>query len=130
MALVSVYRFTWWDQTNGENVLTPRFATLEAIRRAQGSPLDKTVRVVDTADLDGNGHYPKADVWLVEIFDVVSRQDGNRRVSVPYGEYIMRKSSIESYWLSSDLLPAPFELTLTEVANYLQGKMKIVAGDW
>jgi hypothetical protein len=124
----AVYRFTVWD--GNDNVLTPNFATLESIGRAGGTPVDETARTVSRDDLDENGRYPKAKVWLVEIFDIVSRVDGRRRISVPLGEYVMRERSTESYWLTNDdLLPVGFELTLLEISTYLQGKMRILPGN-
>jgi hypothetical protein len=130
MALVSVYRFTVWVQHTGENVLAPRFATATAIARVQGSAQLETQRTVDARDLDGNDFYPKEKVWLVEIFDLVSRKEGNTRLSVPHGEYTMREIAPGSYSLSGDLLPVPFELTDEEVCQYIQGKMRVVAGKW
>jgi hypothetical protein len=130
---VSVYRFNRRDMETAERVRAPRFATLEAIRRVQGEPILDSDRQVDRRDIDNDGLYPKRNVWLVDIFDVVSREDGDRRVSVPHGEYIMREVSAELYSLSGDKLLLPFVLSLTEVATYLPGegrpgKMKIIAG--
>jgi hypothetical protein len=51
----AVYRFVWWDQNAGENVVTPRFATLEAITRCDGEPIEDTRRLVDSDRLNGNG---------------------------------------------------------------------------
>jgi hypothetical protein len=131
----AVYRFEVWDQNIGDNVIAPRFATLETIGRVNGVPIVESMRTVDGGDLDGSGFYPKPGVWLVKIFDVVSRQDGTARRSVPLGEYTMREVSTDLYSLSGDLLPVSFELNLVEVATYLPGekrpgKMKIIAGTW
>jgi hypothetical protein len=52
---VAVYRFVWWDQNAGENVATPRFATLEAIARCDGEPIEDTRRLVDRDQLNGSG---------------------------------------------------------------------------
>jgi hypothetical protein len=130
MSLIAVHRFTVWDQTAGENVITPRFATLEAIRRVQGDFLPETNRVVDSSDLDGDGFFPKPNIWIVEILGAVFRQDGTTRVSVPLGEYTMCKCSTETYTFSDDLLPLSFELSLSEVTTFLQDKMRIIAGIW
>lgn len=135
MPPASVYRFEIWDPDGGKNVVAPRFATLPAISRVGGVYLPDTQRIVDGANLDGNGFYPKPKVWLVEVFDLVSRTEGKTRVSVPLGEYTMREVSTGLYSLSGDLLPFPFELSLVEVATYLPGensprKMKIIAGIW
>jgi hypothetical protein len=134
MPPVAVYRFEIWDHGVGDNATAPRFATLEAIGRVQGVPIVESMRTVDSGDLDGSGFYPKPKVWLLKIFDVVSRQDGRTRRSVPLGEYTMRQESTELYSLSGDLLPMPFELSLLEVATYLPGEnkpgtMKIIVGE-
>jgi hypothetical protein len=129
MDKVSVYFFDGWDGPAGENKRSLRMATIEAIK-SRGTPILETQRTVNKSDLDG-GFFPKPGIWIVEIFDVVSRVEGRSRVSVPHGEYLMRERSTESYWLTNqDLLPVGFELTLTEVATYLQGKMRIIAGKW
>jgi hypothetical protein len=133
MDKVSVYFFEGWDGPAGENKKSLRMATLEAIK-GKGTPILETQRTVDKSDLDGSGFYPKPKVWLVKIFDLVSRVEGRSRVSVPHGEYAMREISTELYSLSGDLLPMPFELSLLEVATYLPGenkpgKMKIIAGE-
>jgi len=130
LTTVTVYRYL-----TGENAKAPYFATKEAIHREQGERLENSHRTVGLSEIDKKGFYPKPGIWVVEIFDVVSREDGNRRVSVPHGEYMMREVSAEIYSLSGDQLPFPFTLSLVEVATYLPaedrpGKMKIVAGIW
>jgi len=42
----------------------------------------------------------------------------------------MREIAPGSYSLTGDLLPLPVELSDEEVAQYLQGKMRLVAGKW
>jgi hypothetical protein len=128
MPPAAVYRFTVWDQNVGDNERAPRFATLPAIERVRGMPLDDTMRIVDSADIDSNGFYPKPKVWLIEIFDLVSRTKGNTRVSVPEGEYTMREVNSDAFEVSGGLLPFPFEWSHAEISNYLQGKIRIVAG--
>jgi hypothetical protein len=128
MPPATVYRFTVWDQIIGDNVLAPRFATLQAIGRVRGGPLTETMRLVNDGDLDDDGFYPKAKTWLVEI---VLRQDGSTRRSVPLGEYTMHEDVTGQFALTAvNLLPMPFQLTLSEVEIYLQGRMKILAGKW
>jgi hypothetical protein len=52
---IEVYYFTGWDQMQGDNLLSKRPATLEAIEARGGTALPQTRRVVDSGDLDGNG---------------------------------------------------------------------------
>ena len=53
----TVYRFTWWDRYAGKQVVTPRSATLEAITRCKGTPIEDTRQVVNSRDVDANGFY-------------------------------------------------------------------------
>jgi hypothetical protein len=53
----AVYRFTWWDRHAGKEVDSPRFATLEAITRFKGTPIEDTRLVVNSRDVDRNGFY-------------------------------------------------------------------------
>jgi hypothetical protein len=55
----AVYRFTWWDRHAGKEVVSPRFATLEAITRCKGTPIEDTQLVVNSRDVDSNGFYSK-----------------------------------------------------------------------
>ena len=55
MAEIDVYYFTGWDQMQGDNLLSKRPATLEAIRVRDGTPLPATMRIVDSSELDDNG---------------------------------------------------------------------------
>ena len=59
MADVAVYHFKVRDYYPGENVTSPRFATLETIKRIKGEPIENTRIIVSDTDLDGNGFYPK-----------------------------------------------------------------------
>ncbi len=56
--MAAIYRFYWWDQNIGDNVLAPRSATLETIKRVNGDPDLSTETIVEEAELDGNGYYP------------------------------------------------------------------------
>ena len=53
----AVYRFTWWDCYAGKEVVSPRSATLEAITRCKGTPIEDTRVVVNSRDVDSNGFY-------------------------------------------------------------------------
>jgi hypothetical protein len=53
----AVYRFTWWDRYAGKEVVSPRAATLEAITRCKGTPIEDTRLVVNSRDVDSNGFY-------------------------------------------------------------------------
>ena len=57
MPQVAVYRFN--DNTREDNV-SPRFATLKAIKVFNGRNIEETRRIVDTSELDPNGFYPKS----------------------------------------------------------------------
>jgi hypothetical protein len=57
MSEAAVYRFTWWDRHAGKNVVSPRSATLEAITRCKGTPIEDTRLVVNARDVDSNGFY-------------------------------------------------------------------------
>ena len=62
MSEVEVYYFatSGWDKMHGDNLLSKRPATLEAIKARNGTPLPETRRIVDSSELDGNG-FLKAD---------------------------------------------------------------------
>jgi ribbon-helix-helix protein len=53
-----VYRFQVWDQNMGENVWAPRKATIEAIKRVNGTEDMSTETPVDESEVDGNGFHP------------------------------------------------------------------------
>jgi hypothetical protein len=55
MADVEVYYFVAWDPDAGQNVRSKRPATLEAIKRRKGEPIQDTRSVVDSQQVDGNG---------------------------------------------------------------------------
>src|SRR5450432_2409860 len=113
MAQVSVYFFTGWDSDDGENVRSKRMATLDTIA-GKGEPLLDTARSVGSDELDG-GFYPRPKVWIVEIHDRVSIQQGNQRIRVPEGEYTMRARPAETYSVSGPKWAIPFELSRDQV---------------
>ena len=57
MALIAVYRFTWWDQNTGKNTVCSRFATLKAISRCDGRNIEDSRRLVDSNELDADGFH-------------------------------------------------------------------------
>jgi hypothetical protein len=52
---VTVYRFKKWDRDAGDDRLARRWATIEAIVRADGSIIRESAIEIDAAHLDGNG---------------------------------------------------------------------------
>jgi len=63
MAETAVYQFTWWDRHAGKDNTSPRFATLEAITRCNGKPIEASRLLVDSRHVDRNGFHfiPVAD---------------------------------------------------------------------
>jgi hypothetical protein len=57
MAETAVYQFTWWDQHAGKEILSSRFATLEAITRCNGKAIEASRLVVNSRQVDRNGFY-------------------------------------------------------------------------
>jgi hypothetical protein len=57
-APVTVYTFIVWDHDRGANVIYPRMATLEAIRKMRGKVNEGTAWVVDASEVDADGLYP------------------------------------------------------------------------
>ena len=57
MSESAVYRFAWWDRREGKDVVSPRFATLNAIARCDGKVLEESRLVVDSREIDCNGFY-------------------------------------------------------------------------
>jgi hypothetical protein len=53
-----VYNFEVWDHNMGENVVAPRKATMETIKRVKGVADPSTESLVEESALDGNGFYP------------------------------------------------------------------------
>jgi hypothetical protein len=56
MAEKAVYQFTWWDRHVGKEIVSTRFATLEAIARCNG-PIEASRLVVNSRQVDRNGFY-------------------------------------------------------------------------
>lgn len=63
MAETAVYQFTWWDRHVGKEIVSSRFATLEAINRCNGRPIETSRLLVDSRQVDRNGFHfiPVAD---------------------------------------------------------------------
>jgi hypothetical protein len=57
MSESSVYQFAWWDRHDRKEVVSPRFATLNAIARCNGKVLEDSRLVVDSREIDCNGFY-------------------------------------------------------------------------
>jgi hypothetical protein len=57
MAETAVYQFTWWDRHAGKDIVSSRFATLDAITRCNGKAIEATRLVVDSRHVDRNGFY-------------------------------------------------------------------------
>jgi hypothetical protein len=57
MAETAVYQFTWWDRHVGKEIVSSRFATLEAITRCNGKPIEDSRLVVDSREVDRNGFH-------------------------------------------------------------------------
>jgi len=57
-ASVTVYTFIIWDHDRGANVIYPRMATLDAIRKMRGKVNEGTAWVVDASEVDADGLYP------------------------------------------------------------------------
>jgi hypothetical protein len=56
MAETAVYQFIWWNR-RGEEIVSSRFATLEAIARCNGTPIEASRLVVNSRHVDRNGFY-------------------------------------------------------------------------
>jgi hypothetical protein len=57
MAETAVYQFTWWDPRVSKEIVSARFATLEAITRCNGTPIEASRLVVNSRHVDRNGFY-------------------------------------------------------------------------
>ena len=57
MAETAVYQFTWWDRRAGKDIVSSRFATLEAITRCNGKPIEASRLLVESRQVDRNGFY-------------------------------------------------------------------------
>jgi hypothetical protein len=68
--------------------------------------------------------------WKVKVVGSVSRRQGNNRVAVPHGEYLMRETELGTYFLSRETGPK-FALTQLEVSAHVnESNLKIVEGRW
>jgi hypothetical protein len=52
----AVYQFTWWDRL-GKEIVSSRFATLEAITRCNGKAIEASRLVVNSREVDRNGFH-------------------------------------------------------------------------
>ena len=57
MAKTAVYQFTWWDRHVGKEIVSSRYATLEAITRCNGKAIETSRQVVNSRQVDRNGFY-------------------------------------------------------------------------
>jgi hypothetical protein len=57
MSESAVYQFAWWDRHDRKEVISPRFATLNAIARCNGKVIEESRLVVSTREIDPNGFY-------------------------------------------------------------------------
>ncbi len=56
MPETAVYQFTWWNRLGAE-IVSSRFATLEAITRINGKAIETSRLVVNSRHVDRNGFY-------------------------------------------------------------------------
>jgi len=57
MSESAVYQFAWWDPHDRKDVVSPRFATLNAIARCNGKVIEESRLVVSSREIDPNGFY-------------------------------------------------------------------------
>jgi hypothetical protein len=57
MAETAIYQFTWWDRRVSKEIVSSRFATLEAITRCNGKAIEASRLLVDSRHVDRNGFY-------------------------------------------------------------------------
>jgi hypothetical protein len=57
MAETAVYQFTRWDRHASKEIVSLRFATLEAIARCDGKAIEASRLVVNSRQVDRNGFY-------------------------------------------------------------------------
>jgi hypothetical protein len=55
MPKIAVYQFSCPDKGTGENVKSPRFATLKAIKLRGGRNIEESRRIVDDIEIDDKG---------------------------------------------------------------------------
>jgi hypothetical protein len=53
----AIYQFTWWDRRVSKEIVSSRFATLEAITRCNGKAIEASRLLVDSRHVDRNGFY-------------------------------------------------------------------------
>ena len=53
----AIYQFTWWDRRVSKEIVSSRFATLEAITRFNGKAIEASRLVVNSRHVDRNGFY-------------------------------------------------------------------------
>jgi hypothetical protein len=53
----TVYRFTWWDRHDAREVVSPRFATSQAIARCEGKPIEYARLLVNSSEVDYMGFW-------------------------------------------------------------------------
>jgi hypothetical protein len=61
MAETAVYQFTWWNRHAGKEIVSSRFATLEAITRCNGKAIEASRLVVNSREVDRNGFHSKPE---------------------------------------------------------------------
>lgn len=59
MGFIAVYRFTHPDEHLKGNGTAPRMATRESIHRVRGAVIESSEKLVNEADLDDSGFYPR-----------------------------------------------------------------------
>jgi hypothetical protein len=59
MAETAVYQFTWWNRHSGKEIVSSRFATLEAIARFNGKAIEASRLIVNSREVDRNGFHSK-----------------------------------------------------------------------
>ncbi len=61
MAETAVYQFTWWNPRAGKEIVSSRYATLEAITRCNGKAIEASRLVVNSREVDRNGFHSKSE---------------------------------------------------------------------
>jgi hypothetical protein len=64
MGFIAVYRFTHPDEHLKGNGTAPRMATRESIQRVRGAVIETSEKLVNEADLDESGFYPRRPAKL------------------------------------------------------------------
>ncbi len=58
MSKVKVYYFKGWDLSKGEDVTSPLRATIDTIKKCNGTPIEDTCIEVDASTIDDDGFHP------------------------------------------------------------------------